>query len=338
MGFDIVVRNILFRADAKPSIGTGDLMSLIQLSRYFENGGWQSHFIIKGCNAAVEIIKKHKVKNFLIVDEDISVGKEVKELNNYIESKKIDVIFFEITERPLTEYKGISDKAIKACVNFDGVIPDDMSLVIDWDVNADKLFDPQKYPNTKFLLGLDYVILPIDFDFNKINRRAYRDEPRTLLISMGGADEFDFTQKIIDILIKEGINLKLNVVIGGGYMYTEKLEASLKNSNIRYKIKQNITNMFDEYMNCDIAVAAGGLTAFELIATRTPSFLVAIYKHQIERCAYFDKMGWAKYLGFRSFDGKTLLKSIQNPVADLPERVFKTGEIRSCVDGFIQRH
>lgn len=82
-----MTKRILFRADAKQSIGTGDLVSLIHLSRYFENDGWQSHFIIRDYDASVEIVRKNKIKSYLIIKEPYLIGKETKEINNYIESR-----------------------------------------------------------------------------------------------------------------------------------------------------------------------------------------------------------------------------------------------------------
>ncbi|MFQ5676793.1 MAG: hypothetical protein ACE5G1_12925, partial [bacterium] len=35
----------------------------------------------------------------------------------------------------------------------------------------------------------------------------------------------------------------------------------------------------------------------ELVATHTPSLLVAAYEHQVARCRYFDEKGMAVYLG-----------------------------------------
>ena len=338
MGLDSMTKRILFRADAKPSIGTGDLVSLIHLSRYFEKSGWETHFIVRSHDAAAGIIKARKIRNCLMINDNLSIGMEIEEINNYISSRKIDVVFFEITERPLTEYKGITDKAVKACINFDGLIPDDMSLVVCWDVNADKLFDRKRYPKTKFLLGPRYAILPHDFNFAKIYSRSYKSKPEVLLVSMGGADELNFTQQIVDALIKKKTVLKLNVIVGWGYRHIKRLNESLGGSGVEYEIEQNLTNMFDEFMNCDVAVSAGGLTSFELVATRTPSVLIAIHEHQIGRCEYFDKMGWGKYLGFGSFDEEALLDGILNPVTHLPKAVFKTEEIRDHIDGLFQRH
>lgn len=330
-----MTKKVLFRADAKQSIGTGDLVSLIHLSRYFENDGWESHFIIRDYDESVEIVKRNKINNYLAIIGPHSIGKETEEINGYIESRGIDAAFFEITERPLTEYKGVTNRAVKACINFDGIIPDGMSLVVNWDVGTDKLFDQKKYPGTKFLLGPQYAVLPLDFDFTRIRNRSYKSKPEVLLVSMGGADEYNFTQKVVDALIRGKTGLELYVVVGGGYRHMEGLAGSLKDSGVKYRIKQDITNMFDEFMNCDIAVSAGGLTSFELVATRTPSVLIAIHEHQIGRCEYFDKMGWAKYLGFRSFDEKKLLEGIRDPLTRLPNAVFKTREIKDYIDGIL---
>lgn len=331
-------KSILFRADANPSIGTGDLISLIHLSRYFENAGWQTYFMARGYDAAGEILKRHGIKNSCFIGRDIPVSEEVAAMNDLIGSRDIDVVFFEITERPLADYKGITEKVIKACVDFSGAVPDDMSMVINWDVNAERLYDRGRYRATTFLLGPEYVVLPVEFDFNKIRARRYKSRPENILVSMGGADELNFTQKVVDALAASGTALKVNVVIGGGYQSRRKLEDSLRNSGINYEVKQNIAGMFDEFMNCDVAIAAGGLTCFELVATRTPSVIIALYEHQIDRCVYFDKMGWVNYLGFRSFDEDLLLRKVLNPVTNLPENIFKTGEVTDRIDGLLQRH
>ena len=303
-------KRVLFRADAKPSIGIGDLMSLIYLSHYFEAESWECYFIIKNYSAGVQLAKKYGIRNIKILDIYVSIAEEVRAINDFVQKQKIKLLFFEITERKITEYKGLTNNVFKACVSFDGQILPDMDLVVDWDVEAHKFFKPEHFPKTKFLLGPKYVILPFNFDYDRISNRKYRFPPEILLISMGGADEFNFTQKIVDILIKIKTKMKINIIVGSGYEHRKKLDESLKGSNLHYEIKQNISNMFEEYMNCDIAVAAGGLTASELVASRTPSVLIATYEHQVARCRYFCEQGWVSYLGFKKFEESALYNSI----------------------------
>ena len=323
---------ILFRADANQSIGTGDLISLVHLSKYFEKDGWETHFIIRDYNPGITIAKKHKLKNLSIINCLISIKQEVDKINDYINSNGIDIIFFEITERSLKEYSKVTNRAKKVSVCFDGTIPNDMDLVVNWDVNANNLFDTNRYPNTKFLLGLQYAILPLNFDFEKIAARTFLQKPETLLIAMGGADDLNFTQKVIDVLLQNRISLKIIIIVGSGYRYKDELEASLKNSSIQYEIKQNVTNMFEEYMRCDIALGAGGLTSFELIATRTPAIIIATYEHQIARSVYFDHEEMVKYLGFRQFDSRELIENINTQIKPNKSLMFMPYKILECVN------
>lgn len=317
------MKKILFRGDAAPHIGIGDLMSLINISKYFDND-IEKHFIIKNYKAAIDLVKNYKVKNCEIIDSKLSIEKEIEFINNFIEEKEIDLVFFEITERKLSDYKTISSQVKKVAVNFDGAIPDNLDLLIDWDVEADKYFEPKNYPNTKFLLGPKYVILPKEFYSDKILSRETNFHNKRVLIAMGGADEFDFTTKVVKSIISANLDVELNIIVGSGYEHKEKLDNILKSSRLKYELKQNIINMLDEYLSCDIGIGAGGLTSSEMVATKISPILIATYEHQIARCKYFDKMGWANYLGYRKFKDTDLIEAIMNPIKPNIDDIFNT--------------
>ena len=316
------MRKILFRADAAPHIGIGDLMSLINISKYFKDE-FEKYFIVKDYKASVNLVHKYEVKNCFIIPSSIQIDDEVNYINNFIDQHKIDIVFFEITERKLSDYSEIVPLVKKVCVNFDGCIPNNLDLVIDWDVNAYKYFDTDMHPNTKFLLGPEYVILPKEFYSSRVLNRTYNKRQR-VMIAMGGADEFDFTSKVVDILVTSNLKIDLNIVVGAGYENIEKLEKILEHSNLKYEIKQNITNMLDEYLNCDIGIGAGGLTSSELVATNTSAILIATYEHQIARCKYFDKQKWANYLGFKQCNKNDLVNAILYPIKLKNNGIFNT--------------
>ena len=330
------MRKVLFRADARPAIGIGDLMSLIHLSNYFEDSGWEAHFMIREYDAGLKLAKKYNLHRLFILPPNITITNEVEAINRYSEQNSIDLIFFEITERKLTEYQGLSTEIKKACVSFDGKILPDMDLVVDWDVEAYKYFEPERYLKTRFLLGPEYVVLPFDFDFNLVNKREYSSFPEKMLICMGGADELNFTQKIVCALKNNKIKMMITIIVGSGYEYKEMLEQSLSDAIFDYEVKRNISTMFDEYMNCDIAIGSGGLTASELVATRTPSVLIATYEHQIARCRYFDTSGSVKYLGYRKFDDQELIKAITYPILPNGQTIFDTIAIVNECNEIIQ--
>jgi len=322
------LRKILFRADAAPHIGIGDLASLISLSKYFEKEGWGSHFTIRNYPAGIKLAEKRELKNLTIIDPKVSVKEEINILNALHEKNRFDAIFFEITERAFMEYKGITTEPILACVSFDGSMWEDIDLVVSWAPDAKELFDIAKYPNTKFLLGYEYVVLPIEFcEDTRIKNRTYNEKPKKLLIAMGGADENNITQKVVDVLVNNRMNIELNIIVGSGYTEMHALQESLKSYLGKHEIRQNISNMLDEYLDCDVAIGAGGLTSSELVASNTPALLIACYEHQIERCEFFDKNGWAQYLGFMEFDEKELLSFIGNPIKPSVQNIFNTKAI-----------
>ncbi|MBF0568611.1 MAG: hypothetical protein HQK95_07045 [Nitrospirae bacterium] len=329
------MRRVLFRGDAKPSIGTGDLMSLVNLSRYFENNGWETFFLIRGYEAGIKIMEGRGVKNVSTIPPDCPLQEEQKAINNIVIKKNIDILFLEITERKLTDYV-LPDSVKKVCVNFDGIIPDGMDIVINWDVEGTVHFDNKRYPKTRFLLGPQYIILPVNFDKGRIAARTYAPKPQNVLIAMGGADELNFTQKVINTILEDEPDMKITVIIGAGYLYKKELETSLSKSENGHVVKQDVSDMFEEYMNCDVAVAAGGLTSYELIATATPAILIATYAHQIERCKYFDHEGWVRYLGYRSYERNELRHLVKNPPPPPNTNMFDTQKIIEAVNELIK--
>ena len=319
------MKRILFRADAKPSIGIGDLISLINLSFYLNPREWECFFMIKSYPAAIKLVNRVRKRNIFFLDELISIESEVSEINRVVQIYGIDVLFFEITEQRLSQYIGLVNNVKKACVNFNSYLLEDLDLVVNWDVEADQYMCRSGTPNAKFLLGYEYVILPKQF--YELQERKYKDKICKLLIAMGGADEFDFTMKIVEVLIENNIEIDLNIIVGSGYENKAQLEKALYKSQLNFTIKQDVSNMLGEYIGCDLAIGAGGLTASELVASKTPALLIATYEHQISRCKFFSEKGFATYLGFRTFDKHQLIKSVKEPRKVLKDVFFNTQRI-----------
>lgn len=318
------MKKILFRADAKPSIGIGDLMSLIHLSSYLDDN-FECYYLTQATAAAKNIVQKFNLKNVSWIKEDASTESDVTEINRIINENFIDILFLEITEKKLTEYVGINSETKKICVNFDGHILDDIKLLINWDIAASKYYDVDKNPDTKFLFEPRYVILPKAFYAEKIQNRKYANVRKNILIAMGGADEFNFTFKVANALSDR--EYKLTIIIGAGYEKKEELIAFLDGKKMHYELKINVDDMLSEYLACDFAIGAGGLTSSELVASRTPCALIATYEHQIARCTYFDNAQWTKYLGFKEFNISELNAAIKSFNPLFSKNIFETQAI-----------
>ena len=307
------MKRILFRADANPAIGTGDLASLVYLADTFRAGGWETFFLVRGYAGSLAVCRKYDVQNVTVIAADAPLSVELETLHRLRCERGLDALFFEITERPLSEYHGLPENIFKGCVCFDGLLPLGMDLVVDWDVAARTFFRPEEHPETEFLLGPEYVFLPPEFDMERVAARTYRDSVERILVSMGGADELDFTLASAKMLANIGVRAEVRFVLGPAYAGSAGLEAFLAGSGLRFSLARDVHNMFEEYMACDFALGAGGLTSSELAATRTPCALVALYEHQVARCKAFAEKSLAQYHGFRTLDPDLLRRGIEQP-------------------------
>lgn len=332
------MKRILFRADAKPSIGTGDLVSLIQLSRYFEETGWEACFAIRATPAAEALLQKHGIRRVISIPERCSVADEIASLNRCIAEHEPDVLFFEITERPLRDYAGLTPGPLKACICFDNGVTPDWELVVNWDVDAARLYPPRLFPKTRFLLGPEYVVLPPSFDLGACARRSYKSKVENVLVAMGGADEHDFTSRVARAFLETPGDFSLHVVVGAGYERQAALAALLKGDRRGHRLSVNVPDMFPLYMEADLGVGAGGLTSSELVASRTPAALIAAYEHQVARCEHFAARGWARYWGFRRFSAEQIRRALAEPPAPPRDAAFRPRAIFEAVEELHARH
>lgn len=332
MGRHSLKKKILFRADANSSIGIGDLVSFLNLSSYFQRLEWECHFLVRNYLPARALLN-NRTLNYMVIDEYASIEQEVSAINQYLSKYDIKAIFLQINERVLSQYDKLRGDIFKACVCFNSGLPKGYDVVLSWDNNSASYFNLQEFSHTKFFLGPEYVVLPISFKKELIKQRMYKNKRGRLLIAMGGADEFNFTGKIVRKLNELKCSMEINIVLGAGYANLHELEKFLTLSSLKYHIVQNIKNMFSEYMGCDIAIGAGGLTASELVATRTPALLIALYEHQVTRCKYFTHMGWAKYLGYKTVEALTK-EDLINFIPNRNERFdIKIEEVVSYING-----
>jgi len=290
---------ILFRADAEKSVGIGDLMSLVYLSNEFQRNSWQCYFAVRDYNPALQIIKKHKLKNVYLISRQMELENEIRLIKKICQKNTIDCLFMEITKNNLGEYNALGKPTpIMGCVNFDGVITKDFDIVVNWCVDSnDNFYKDYEGENIQFIIGFENTILPYYFDRDRISTRTFGKDVKKVLVSVGGIDEFDLTRKIITALTQQKKDYEIRVIVGYGYANYKELLRITKDKLKNFNLRKNVVNLFEDYLWADVAFSAGGLTSSELVSTRTPAILIAAYEHQVKRCEYYSKNKWAYYIG-----------------------------------------
>ena len=296
---------LLLRADAYPSIGTGDLMSLVHFSRHPKLAAekWECHFMVRDHGSARNLLAGSGANHIKVIPADASTDQETAEIKRYTDAHGIDAVLFEITDRRLDTFDLSGIEAVIGAVDFYNWIPKGLDLVINWDTNSAGCYTRQDFPGTDFFLGPEYVFLNPGF----LSGRRWQpvaDDRRPVVVAMGGADEFNLTGKIIsELVLRSAPDTNFTAIVGTGYAAMAKLRGLAGKTGHRLTIKQNVGDMCSEFLGARHVFGAGGLTAFELVTIGTPCSLVACYEHQEHRCRTFAQKGWARYLGHRSVLG-----------------------------------
>jgi len=157
----------------------------------------------------------------------------------------------------------------------------------DWVLNQNLSSSKDLYANrspwTQLLLGTKYSLLREEFLKYQGFKREIPDIARKVLVTLGGADPDNVTQKVIQVLA--GIDLKMKVVVGGSNPHLASLRQTvtvLGGAAAQIELVVNPKNIPELMAWADLAVAAGGSTAWELSFMGVPSIYLILAENQRE--------------------------------------------------------
>jgi len=258
---------------ATKSSGLGHIMRCLAISDAIEHRGVKTDFIIKS-NYNIDFINTYEKIDW--INELSKIAPRLKEYSTVI----VDSI--NISEDILSEIQNHIRKLVFIDDYYRWV--HDNRLVIDWTVAGEKEGIHKRTDSSKYLLGTKYAALRSGFwtDNNRCNNKNVEN----ILITFGGSDIHNLTPKIIGI-IKEIIpEVTMNVVIGKGYKNIHKIELEA-NNQVNIIFYPDVVLMKKTMMICDIAIASGGQTLYELACVGLPAIAIILVDNQVD-----DTIGW----------------------------------------------
>ena len=150
---------------------------------------------------------------------------------------------------------------------------------------ADLVFNPiyyaKKYSKNEFY-GEKYACVREEFRVKK--RKTIRKKVKKIVITFGGTDPTNKTQKILQILkSSDQKNVELIVILGLGYSRRNKiknLSKKMNNSGFNVKIIERSDNLSQYFKDCDFAITSNGRTVFEIAAMKIPMIAIAVNKRE----------------------------------------------------------
>lgn len=164
-----------------------------------------------------------------------------------------------------------------------------------------------------YLLGLQYALTSTDF----MPKPTHKEQIHDIFINFGGADSLNLSAQILDFIPQ---NYRIHLVLGELYAHTIKPK-----SNVTLYHNLSPKELGALFINCDIAISAGGGMLLELAQSQMPSIMFASAPNQHFQIAQFANLG--VFIEAKSFTQIPALinslspKSVRQDKADILARL-----------------
>lgn len=273
--------------EAGNNFGLGHLSRCVALKDYLVNAGFETIIYNRGNFKSsdcvfLEWLEESKIANL----DEILANKPLV----FVDSYYADFYFCEYVT-----------KQAKVCVFFDDFnrmqYPKD-SIILNGALNAQKYYIDV---SNEMFVGIEYFLLRKEFR-QKENKIINKDIGR-ILITLGGNDEANNAQKVLEIIEKECHYTMIDIVIAEVHKPLSYGFNTSVHKNLSPSVLKNLM------LDCDIAISGGGVTMVELQSMRTPTIALQIAPNQAYQLRSWQKEGLR--LAENVYQIKNLLKTLK---------------------------
>jgi UDP-2,4-diacetamido-2,4,6-trideoxy-beta-L-altropyranose hydrolase len=273
------METIWFRVNGGPSIGLGHVGRVLALAEEAAGRGLRCRFALNDDGAARTFVERRGFADVAAVPPSLE-----EEISFLAAAAAGGPLITDLRGKDPAFYRGLREAGAFVCAF------DDMgeAIVAQLVVNCGAAEPPARYdelrPPQRFLLGTRYVPLP----------PAYAAEPppagdpgRTrLLITFGGSDVDDYAARALEAL--GGLEpLDVDLVLGPAYPFVEKTRGLAAQSRHRVGVHAPAREMLPLYGRARLALAAGGITQYELLGRGVPTVAVPhVAREKVESDAF----------------------------------------------------
>ncbi|MDL2247029.1 UDP-2,4-diacetamido-2,4,6-trideoxy-beta-L-altropyranose hydrolase [Methanobrevibacter sp. OttesenSCG-928-K11] len=245
-------KRIAIKVDAYDEIGTGHIYRCVSIASKL-----YSHDVVFILNEkhklGIDIIKKYNYPFVLHEEED--------EIFKILDKFKPDIVINDIldTSKEYIYKLKMNDYFV---INFEDLGEGSESA----DLVFDALYE-HKHDKNNVYSGYNYYILKEEFFYQK--PKVIREDVSNILLTFGGTDPNNFTEKVIDSILYSGYSGEISVILGIGYRYNEEIQKKYYNvSNV--KIFENVKSISDYMAFADLIFTSAGRTMYEVCSLGVP--------------------------------------------------------------------
>jgi UDP-2,4-diacetamido-2,4,6-trideoxy-beta-L-altropyranose hydrolase len=193
-----------------------------------------------------------------------------------------------------------------------------------------------KNVDTELLLGAKYALLRDEFLPWTGWRRSIPERARNVLITIGGSDPDNASERILQSL--EPLSrraLEVVLVVGGTNPHWDALQAASKRSSFPVRLVRSALNMPALMAWADVAISGAGGTSYELCYMGLPSLLLIVAENQRLAAERLAASGVAINAGTtQEFQPESFVVHLESLIDSAERRAAMSDAGRGLVDGF----
>ncbi len=281
----------LIRCDGGGRFGYGHVKRMVALARALrDREGIGALFAVNGTQDALAPVRRAGFKAF-----PVEAAQDAKSLNRLIAAHGPDILICDMREGI-----GRSDLADLASHVALTAVVDDAS---DRRLAADLAFYPP-VPQAKLLdwrgshcepqIGWQWSILGLGKPAAAWRNSAARP---TLLVTMGGSDPAGLTLQAARALARLDPVFRARFIVGPGVGERTRLARAIVALAPHFETLEGADDLATEFAACDVALAAFGVTAYELAAYGVPALYLCLTEDHALSASAFEDAGMGQSLG-----------------------------------------
>ncbi|MBF0549489.1 MAG: UDP-2,4-diacetamido-2,4,6-trideoxy-beta-L-altropyranose hydrolase [Deltaproteobacteria bacterium] len=331
------LQTIIFRADAGPDIGTGHVMRCLALAQAWLERGGRAVFAMSRRFLELESRLTAQGVDFIYLAGES--GSQAEALETACLAQRSGAAWIVIDGYNFgAEYqKQIKDQGGRVLFidDYGHAAYYYADLVLNQNLHARGELYQNRTPDTRLLLGCDYILLRHEFQTWRGWPRDIPAQARNLLITMGGSDPENLTQQVISTLGELGlIDWDCIAVAGPTNPHYAQLVSAVQASSLSVRLERNVTDMSTLMAWADVAVSAGGTVCWEMAFMGLPNLVMITADNQVEVAQWLHQQGVAVNLGWsRDISSLFLGDQLTRLSSDAGRRTQMSRQGRRIVDG-----
>lgn len=299
--------NVLFRADASLTIGTGHVMRCLTLAEELRLQGHSCQFVCRNHRGHLaDLIESRGFICHLLSYPDtpdtkpdrsegtahsgwLGVGSETDAKQTLSVVDRLGVDWLVVDHYALdSRWEKLLASVSKRLLVIDDLADREHHCDLLLDQNLGRKESEYRHRTPEHcvrLVGPKYALLRPEFAMLRgatLQRRRNQSEVRRILISLGGVDADNVTGEVLNALKRSHMphDLELDVIMGPTAPHLTEVQKLAKKLPFRTKVSINVTDMADRMCLADLSIGAAGSTSWERCCLGLPVITVILAENQ----------------------------------------------------------